>query len=176
MGQVGRIASAVALGWSVAGARLAGTVRFVVAERPSLAEHGDSFVLPLTNPADVAHARALFELGPDVAGQPVVFAEVLPGGDGVNRDVLADGEPVWNWHVGAFEGFGDGGIELVDGWPASSKTTSRAGWPTRGGTRTTRTRRATIPVVEPLVLTAAFGLRHNPGAEVLEAYPAAAVG
>ena len=117
MGMFRGIVLTVGFNLAAAGACVAGPVLFVVAERPGMVEHGDSFVLPLTDAADVAHARELIELGPDAAGEPLVFAEVLPGGDGVNRDVFADGEPLWNWHVGKFEGFGDGGIELVDGWP-----------------------------------------------------------
>ena len=96
---------------------VAGPVYFVVAERPGLEEHGDSFVLPLTEASDIAHARDLVARGPEAAGAPIVFAEVVAGSDGINRDVLADGEPLWSWHVSAFEGFGDMGIELVDGWP-----------------------------------------------------------
>ena len=111
------IGRAVVLSWVVGGACLAGPTYFVVAERPGLEEHGDSFVLPLTEAADIAHARDLIERGPEAAGTPMVFAEVLPGADGINRNVLADGEPLWSWHVSKFEGFADGGIELVDGWP-----------------------------------------------------------
>jgi hypothetical protein len=95
----------------------AGTVLFVVAERPGVEERHDSFVLPLTDPADVAHARDLIARGPDAAGAAIVFAEIAAGADGVNRDVLADGQPLWDWHVTAFEGFADIGIELVDGSP-----------------------------------------------------------
>jgi hypothetical protein len=97
----------------------AGTVPvyFVVAERPGVEEHGDSFVLPLTDAVDVAHARDLIARGPEAAGAAIVFAEISAGADGVNRDVLAAGEPLWNWHVSRFEGFGDVGLELVDGWP-----------------------------------------------------------
>ena len=105
----------------------AGTVYFVVAERPELAEHRDSFILPLSEPQDVAHARDLIARGPEAAGAPLVFAEVVAGSDGVNRDVLADGEPLWSWHVSAFEGFADMGIELVDGWPTFVESDVR-GW------------------------------------------------
>ena len=100
-----------------AGAARAGTVYFVVAERPGVVETGDSFVLPLSSDADVAYARDLVARGPDAAGSPIVFAEISAGPDGINRDLLAAGEPLWNWHVSRFEGFGDVGIELVDGSP-----------------------------------------------------------
>lgn len=118
MGVLRGAALAFGFTWGLAGACPAGPVRFVVAEPAGLVEHGDSFVLPLTDPADVAHARDLIRLGPEAAGEPIVFAEVRPGADGINRDVLANGQPLWDWHVSAFEGFGDSGVELVDGWPS----------------------------------------------------------
>jgi hypothetical protein len=111
------VASVLTLVLLLCGVARAGTVYFVVAERPGVAEQGDSFVLPLSAEADIAHARDLIARGPDAAGAPIVFAEIAAGADGINRDVLAGGEPLWNWHVSAFEGFGDGGIELVDGTP-----------------------------------------------------------
>ena len=111
------VASVLASVLFLCGAARAGTVYFVVAERPGVAEQGDSFLLPLSAEADIAHARDLIARGPDAAGAPMVFAEIVAGADGVNRDVLATGEPLWNWHVSAFEGFGDVGIELVDGSP-----------------------------------------------------------
>ena len=94
-----------------------GTVNFVVAEREGVAEHHDSFVLPLSADADITHARDLIARGPDSAGSPIAFAEVVAGSDGVNRNTLAPGEPLWHWHVSRFESFGDFGIELVDGNP-----------------------------------------------------------
>ena len=100
-----------------AGAAHAATVYFVVAERPGVAVLGDSYVLPLSAEADIAHARDLIARGPDAAGAAIVFAEISAGPDGINRDVLALGEPPWEWHVSAFEGFGDIGIELIDGNP-----------------------------------------------------------
>jgi hypothetical protein len=108
-------------------AACAGTVYFVVAELPGVEEHHDSFVLPLSQPADIAHARDLIARGPDVAGSSIVFASVVAGADGVNRDVLAPGEPLWHWHVSGFEGFGDFGIELVDGNPTFLES-DVAGW------------------------------------------------
>jgi hypothetical protein len=93
----------------------AGSVQFVVAEREPV--HRDSFIVSLENEADIAHARDLIARGPDAAGAPIVFAEIRAGADGVNRNTLAPGQPLWNWHVSRFEGFGDFGIELIDGWP-----------------------------------------------------------
>jgi hypothetical protein len=111
------VASVLTLVLSLCGVARAGTVYFVVAEPPGAAEQGDSFVLPLSAEADIVHARDLIARGPDAAGARLVFAEIVTGADGINRDVHADGEPLWDWHVSAFEGFGDGGIELVDGTP-----------------------------------------------------------
>jgi hypothetical protein len=105
----------VALLWGTASR--AATVYFVVAERPEVAELGDSYVLPLSVDADIAHARDLIARGPDAAGAAIVFAEISAGADGINRDVLAPGQPLWDWHVSSFEGFGDIGIELIDGNP-----------------------------------------------------------
>ena len=102
-------------------------VYFVVAERPGVETHRDSFVLPLTEAADIAHARDLIARGADAAGAPIVFAEIAAGADGVNRNVLAEGQPLWSWHVSRFEGFGDMGLELVDGWPTYVEQDVR-GW------------------------------------------------
>jgi hypothetical protein len=99
----------------------------VVAERDKPAVHGDSFVLPLEDPADIAHARDLIARGPEAAGAPIVGAEIVAGSDGINRNVLAPGQPLWNWHVSKFEGFGDFSIELVDGWPTFIEQ-DVAGW------------------------------------------------
>ena len=91
-----------------------GAATFVVA--PLSGDAGDSYLLSLSDPDAVAHARDLVAQGP-AAGATIVFAEIAAGADGFNRDVLAPGEPLWDWHVTRFEGFGDFGIELVDGSP-----------------------------------------------------------
>jgi hypothetical protein len=91
-------------------------VYFLVAEPSGSGFHGDSYVLPLENPSDIAHARALVAEGAS-AGATIVFARMAAGPDGINRDWRAPGEPEWSWHVVSFEGFGDFGIELYDGWP-----------------------------------------------------------
>ncbi|MCH2184516.1 hypothetical protein MK280_01450 [Myxococcota bacterium] len=43
--------------------------------------------------------------------------ELTSGSDGLNRDMLAAGEPLWTWHVSRFDGFAQIAIELCDGWP-----------------------------------------------------------
>jgi hypothetical protein len=91
-------------------------IHFVVAERPGTAVHGDSFVLALTDPAHVEHARRLIAEGP-AAGPSIVLARIAPGADGVNRDLRAPGAPPWSWHVAEFKGFVDFSAEVLDGWP-----------------------------------------------------------
>jgi hypothetical protein len=94
----------------------AGHISFLVAERPGLAVHSDSFVLTLDDPAAIAHARALIARGPDIGGA-IVMAKIAAGADGVNRDYLATGAPAWSWHITDFVGFVDQSAELYDGYP-----------------------------------------------------------
>ena len=95
----------------------AGVTYFEVAEPAGRGVHHDAYVLPLTEPDDIEHARDLIARGPDAAGASIVFAGIAPGADGINRNLLAPGQPQWSWHVTNFRGFGDLGIELLDGWP-----------------------------------------------------------
>ena len=95
----------------------AGPVYFLVAERPEVREHHDSFVLPLYEEGHIAHARDLIARGADTAGEPIIFASIAPGADGINRNLTHPSQPLWSWHVTNFHGFGDMGIELTDGWP-----------------------------------------------------------
>ena len=102
----------------------AAPVYFVVSEIDPV--HGDSYVLPLESAADIAHARALIASGP-AAGTPIVVAHIAPGSDGINRNILAPGEPLWSWHVDAFDGFADMTAEILDGWPSFVEQ-DLAGW------------------------------------------------
>lgn len=89
---------------------------FEVGERTPV--HHDSFILPLTKEADIAHARALIAK-PEATGAPIVTAQITRGGsDGpyVNRNLAGDGAP-WSWRVTSFEGFADFTIEVLDAWP-----------------------------------------------------------
>jgi hypothetical protein len=94
----------------------AAPMHFLVAERSGEIVHGDSYVLPLTNPADIAHARSLIT-APAGTLPSIAIAKVAPGADGINRDHRAAGTPAWNWHVTEFESFADFSIEILDGWP-----------------------------------------------------------
>ncbi|MFA5251860.1 MAG: hypothetical protein WC454_04670 [Phycisphaerae bacterium] len=92
------------------------TVFFLVAE--TYPHYNDSYVLPLSEPNDIAHARALIEFGPDI-GRAIVVAAVSCSPDCINRDYLAPNKPAWSWHVESFEGFADYTIEILDGNPGA---------------------------------------------------------
>ena len=94
----------------------AAPIEFLVAEPPGHEIHGDSYVLVLSDPADIAHARDLIAKGAS-AGAAIAVVKIAAGADGRNRDVRAAGEPLWSWHQTGFAGFGDFAIELCDGWP-----------------------------------------------------------
>jgi hypothetical protein len=79
--------------------------------------HGDSYVLPLSDPEDIVHARSLIT-APAGTLPSIVIAKVAPGADGINRDYRAPGTPPWSWHVTEFESFADFSIEILDGWPS----------------------------------------------------------
>ena len=91
-------------------------VYFVVSEIPGQEFHNDSYVLPLTDPNHIAHARDLIARGTE-AGETIVVAKIAAGADGINRNVVAPGEPLWAWHVTEFESFADVTAEVLDGWP-----------------------------------------------------------
>jgi hypothetical protein len=79
--------------------------------------HYDSYVLALTDPADIAHARDLIHFGPDAAGEAIVVAKVALGRDGINRNYVTPGAPLWSWHVAEFISFADTTAEILDGGP-----------------------------------------------------------
>ena len=94
-------------------------VLFLVTELPGYELFYDSFVLPLSEPDDIAYARGLIEYGPGSEGYEatIVGAWIAAGADGINRDYLAPGAPEWSWHVTEFEAFAEGTVEILDGWP-----------------------------------------------------------
>jgi hypothetical protein len=111
-----RFAAAVAAAAAASAPATAVPIAFLVAEHPGHEIHGDSYVLVLEEPADVAHARALIE-SKGASGAAIVVAEIAAGADGLNRDFLAPGAPPWSWHVTQIQSFADNTIELCDGWP-----------------------------------------------------------
>ncbi len=107
------------------GSTSAGPIQFVVAEFPSEKVHNDSYLISIDD-GDVSrlnHARALVDWvasGADPQNSPgatIVVANVVAGEDGINRDILADGMPLWSWHTTNPINFADFTIEILDGWP-----------------------------------------------------------
>jgi hypothetical protein len=90
---------------------------FLVAEPPGRGVHCDSYVLPVTRPDDIEHARALIHLGPEVTERAIAVAHIQLGADGINRDLFTVERAPWSWHVTELVSFGDYAIELLDGWP-----------------------------------------------------------
>jgi hypothetical protein len=127
-------AAAVVFVSASASTSIAATVYFLVSEFPDQREHGDSFVLPLSDDAHIAHARDLVARGRD-AGSYLIAADIVAGADNINRNILADGKPAWSWHISHFEQFADASIELTDGWPGFIESDVQ-GWinNTGGGT------------------------------------------
>ncbi|MDA3934359.1 MAG: hypothetical protein PF630_08565 [Gammaproteobacteria bacterium] len=94
------------------------TVRyFRVAEINKPCFHCESFILPLSDPDDIAQAENLIENGPE-SGGTIAVSQIVAGSDGINRDLNAPDEPLWSWHIVSFDGFSDITIELCDGWPS----------------------------------------------------------
>jgi hypothetical protein len=93
-----------------------GTVYFLVSEISR--DRGDSYVLPLTEPADISAAEAIINGGTSTAR--IVSARIDYGeGDGIykNKDLLSSGGRVWSWHVVEFYGFADASAEIYDSCP-----------------------------------------------------------
>ncbi|PKL95162.1 MAG: hypothetical protein CVV18_06555 [Gammaproteobacteria bacterium HGW-Gammaproteobacteria-8] len=90
---------------------------FRVAEIDDPCFHCESFVLPLSNPDDIAHAENLIAHGPSFGGS-IAVARITAGPDGINRNLELPEAPLWSWHVVGFDGFADVTIELCDGWPS----------------------------------------------------------
>ena len=109
------LASFFVAGW--AGSAGAQTVFFLVSESAEVCAHCDSFLLPLSDPQDIADARLLIANGSSSGIGSIPVVEVTAGADGVNRDPRAPGEPIWGWHVSGFQGFAEAAIALCDGWP-----------------------------------------------------------
>jgi hypothetical protein len=89
---------------------------FVVAQPETYPLFGDSYVLPLTDPADIELARAIVG-----GGFAIVSATVVPGDGGYNRDMLAPEGHRWSWHVARFHEFTPTAIEICDGNPTATE-------------------------------------------------------
>jgi hypothetical protein len=79
----------------------------------------DSYVLPLTDLDDIAHARALIE-DPSGAGARIALTRIARGssdGTHVNRNLSEDGS-AWSWHCTGDVEFVDSSAEIYDVTPA----------------------------------------------------------
>ena len=95
--------------------RCGDTVYFLVSELSEA--HGDSYILPLTDPDQIAQARAIVA-DPEGTAARIVVANIAPCGECgyTNRDLLQGGKR-WSWCVTSCEGFAENTIEIYDGWP-----------------------------------------------------------
>jgi len=107
---------ALALSSALAEQATADTAYFLVSEIHQPCLVCDSYVLPISDPPAIEHARDLVANGPGIGGT-IALANVVVGGDGFNRNVLAEGEPLWSWHITSLTTFADFTIELCDGSP-----------------------------------------------------------
>jgi len=107
------------------------TVYFLVAEFADPPFHNDSYVVALTDPNDIAHARNLIEYGPGIEGGHIVGASVdsWDPNDGINknRDYLQPGMPAWSWYA-IFGGFGELSVEECDGMPSAVEEEGIEAW------------------------------------------------
>ncbi|MBW8001841.1 MAG: LamG domain-containing protein [Planctomycetes bacterium] len=91
------------------------TVYFLVAEISPF--YNDSYVLPLSNTADIAHARDLIGYGTSAGNAIVVATTEYSNPDGLNRNYVLPMLPAWSWRIQNFLGFADFTIEILDGTP-----------------------------------------------------------
>lgn len=85
-------------------------VYFLVAD-PNDA-NSDSYVLPLTDPDDIAYARRLIQEGPSM-GPSIVKAAVECGYNDINRDYYSTSKRRWFWHVESFHSFVEDPVIIV---------------------------------------------------------------
>jgi hypothetical protein len=101
------------------GAEISSTnaVYFLVGGPGSGGSPPDSYVLPLSQPGDIEHARDLIIRGGSAAGRTIAVAHVARAKDSVNRNYVAVMCPAWSWQVVEFFGFADLTPEVLDGGP-----------------------------------------------------------
>lgn len=90
------------------------TIYFLVAEIAPAQNH--SYVLPLSEPNNIAHARDLIKYGTS-AGPHNIVAQIACGADGINRNFVARSKPLWAWHVTNFVEFNNL-VTIFNGSPA----------------------------------------------------------
>jgi hypothetical protein len=97
------------------------TIYFLVSTWPGDENFNhDSYVLPLSQAQDIDYARHLIasgQMGFVDTDRPIVLANCLSGGDGMNRNYVDPTFREWSWHVSQFLKFVQLTIETLDGWP-----------------------------------------------------------
>ena len=91
-------------------------VYFLVGGPGSGGSPPDSYVLPVSQPGDIGHARDLISRG-SAAGRTIAVAHVARAKDSVNRNYVAVMCPAWSWQVIEFFAFADLTAEVLDGGP-----------------------------------------------------------
>lgn len=93
-----------------------GTIFFLVSEFET--EKGDSYILPLKDPDDIAAARHIIANRASEELDRLVVAKVEPATGNeeyANKDLVRD--LTWSWKVTEFYGFAGATIEILDGGP-----------------------------------------------------------
>lgn len=93
----------------------AGTVYFKVSEMS--VEHGDSFILPLTDETAIAHAREIIA-SDETEGKLILAKVVAATGSEAIKNLDLNTNKVWSWKVSEFIDFVDFTIEIYDGGPS----------------------------------------------------------
>ncbi len=99
------------------------TVYFLVGEVWDPPDPNEFYVLPLTDPCDIADARDLIEYGPEPEVRPALVVAAIDhwdpnNGINVNRNYHLQGIPAWSWYVTEFANFADFTTEILDGEPS----------------------------------------------------------
>jgi len=76
-----------------------------------------SWLLPVSDPQQVAQARARLAGGASSGVGAIVVARFRAGGDGLNRNLRTADARRWSWHATELVEFADLAIELCDGSP-----------------------------------------------------------
>lgn len=91
----------------------------------------DSYILPLTEPDDIADARCLLDLFCFPKPGLLVVADIdwwdPNDGININRNYTEDGSPSWSWYVTEFIGFAGSTAEILDGTPTMVEDGTYAG-------------------------------------------------
>jgi hypothetical protein len=104
-------------------------VYFLVTEIPGYGFHEDSYVIGIRDVVDIEYARSLISANGVSQGRgTIIVCEIAAGSDGINRDLLSDGNPLWSWHVLEFADFADVTAEILDGWPSYKSITRNVSW------------------------------------------------